>query len=211
MIVDFTGKVAVVTGAAGGIGYVCTQTLLESGARVALVDVNQAALDRAAEKLSALGTVQGFAADLSNVEAIAPAVTQVRSALGEIDVLIQCAGLMGGKPGLEITRADWDKVQDVNARGLFFMMQQVVAQSMRQRDCEFCLHGGDPGHASSNVLCILCCIQRRGCGHYHAGRGGVGLSGRAGELCGARRRGDSGHAGNGFPAGGGGANSHEKA
>ena len=45
MLVDFTGKIAVVTGAAGGIGYVCAKTLLESGAKVALVDVNQAVLD----------------------------------------------------------------------------------------------------------------------------------------------------------------------
>lgn len=48
MLVDFTGKIAVVTGAAGGIGYVCAKTLLESGAKVALVDVNQAVLDKAA-------------------------------------------------------------------------------------------------------------------------------------------------------------------
>ena len=126
MLVDFTGKIAVVTGAAGGIGYVCAKTLLESGAKVALVDVNQAVLDKAAGELSSLGTVQGFAVDLSNVDAIAPAVTRVRQALGEIDVLVQCAGLMGGKPGLEVTQADWDKTQNVNARGLFFMMQQVA-------------------------------------------------------------------------------------
>ena len=133
MLVDFTGKIAVVTGAAGGIGYVCAKTLLESGAKVALVDVNQAVLDIAAGELSSLGTVQGFAVDLSNVDAIAPAVTRVRQALGEIDVLVQCAGLMGGKPGLEVTQADWDKTQNVNARGLFFMMQQVVSPSMQSR------------------------------------------------------------------------------
>ena len=126
MLVDFTGKIAVVTGATGGIGYVCAKTLLESGAKVALVDVNQAVLDKAAGELSSLGTVQGFAVDLSNVDAIAPAVTRVRQALGEIDVLVQCAGLMGGKPGLEVTQADWDKTQNVNARGLVFMMPVVV-------------------------------------------------------------------------------------
>lgn len=53
--------------------------------------------------------------------------------MGEVDVLVQCAGLMGGKPGLEIQQSDWDKVQNVNARGLFFMMQQVVGQSMKDR------------------------------------------------------------------------------
>lgn len=130
MIVDFTGKTAIVTGAAGGVGYVCAKVLLESGAKVAVVDLKP---EKAAAELSALGTVKGYALDLSNVDAIALVVEQIRQDLGEVDVLVQCAGLMGGKPGLEIQQSDWDKVQNVNARGLFFMMQQVVGQSMKDR------------------------------------------------------------------------------
>ena len=133
MLIDFTGKVAVVTGGAGGIGYTCTKTLLESGAAVAILGRSQAALDKAVGELSAFGTVRGYALDLADVDAIAPVVTAIRSDLGEIDVLVQCAGLMGGKPGLEITREEWDAAQNTNARGLFFMMQQVVAQSMKDR------------------------------------------------------------------------------
>lgn len=133
MLIDFTGKTAIVTGAAGGIGYVCAKTLLESGAKVAILDINQAALDKAADSLSAFGTVKGYTVNLAETDTIAPAVSKVRAELGEIDVLVQCAGLMGGKPGLEVTPADWDKTQNVNARGLFFMMQQVVAQSMQGR------------------------------------------------------------------------------
>lgn len=130
MLIDFTGKTAIVTGAAGGIGYACAKTLLGSGAKVAVVDLSP---DKAVEELSALGTVKGYALDLSNVNAIGPVVEQIRKDLGEADVLVQCAGLMGGKPGLEIEQSDWDKAQDVNARGLFFMMQQVVGQSMKNR------------------------------------------------------------------------------
>ena len=100
---------------------------------MAILDVNQAALDRAAAELSPLGEVRGYAIDLSDADAIAPTVAKVRSEMGEIAVLVQCAGLMGGKPGLEVTQADWDKTQNVNARGLFFMMQQVVSQSMQSR------------------------------------------------------------------------------
>ena len=133
MLIDFTGKTAVVTGAAGGIGLVCARTLLESGAKVAVVDVTAQAAEKAAETLSSLGTVKGYALDLSDTAAIAPAVERIRADLGEIDVLVQCAGLMGGKPGLEVTVADWDKSLNVNARGLFFMMQQMVAQSMNGR------------------------------------------------------------------------------
>ena len=127
MILDFTGKVAVVTGASGGIGMVVARTLLESGATVAVVDL---VTDKAVTELSAYGTVKGYPLDLSNVDAIAPVVENIRADLGEISVLIQCAGLMGGKPGLEVTQADWDRSINVNSRGLFFMMQQVVGQSM---------------------------------------------------------------------------------
>lgn len=132
MNITFHDQLAVVTGATGGIGYVCAKTLLESGAKVALVDINQEALDRVARELSEFGTVQGFALNLAEVDSIAPVVTKIREAMGEISVLIQCAGLMGAKPGLEITQADWDKTLNVNSRGLFFMMQQVVAQSMQK-------------------------------------------------------------------------------
>lgn len=133
MLIDFTGKVAAVTGGAGGIGYACVKTLLESGAAVAILDVNQKALTQATESLGNLGTVRGYTVNLADTETIAPAVEKIRKEMGEIDVLVQCAGLMGGKPGLEVTLADWDKTQNVNARGLFFMMQQVVAQSMQHR------------------------------------------------------------------------------
>ena len=133
MVIDYTGKVAVVTGGAGGIGYSCVKLLLESGAAVAVADVDQTALDRAAATLSQYGMVRTYAVDLSDTDSIAPAVERICGELGEIDVLIQCAGLMGGKPGLEVTQADWDRALNVNARGLFFMMQQVVAQSMASR------------------------------------------------------------------------------
>lgn len=130
MNVEFNGKTAVVTGGAGGIGFFCAKTLLESGAHVVLLGSNPQKLEKAAEDLKAFGSVSWVDADLAKVEAIAPAVEKIVQSFGGIDVLVQCAGLMGGKPGLEITPEEWDRAQDVNARGLFFMMQQVVKQSM---------------------------------------------------------------------------------
>ena len=133
MLVSFENQVAAVTGGAGGIGYVVAKTLLESGAKVVILDVNQKALDQAVESLGALGTVSGVCINLADVDSIAPAVKSIVDSYGGIDVLIQCAGLMGGKPGLEVTVEDWDRALNVNSRGLFFMMQQVVAQSMGKR------------------------------------------------------------------------------
>ena len=135
MLIEFHGQLALVTGGAGGIGYTCVKTLLESGARVAILDVNQAALDRAAAELSPLGEVRGYAIDLSDADAIAPTGAKVRSEMGEIAVLVQCAGLMGGMPGLVVSLGVWDRALNVYDRGLLFLMQQVVEQSMAR-------HGG---------------------------------------------------------------------
>ena len=133
MLVSFENQVAAVTGGAGGIGYTVAKTLLESGARVVILDVNREALDKAVGSLGEFGAVSGVCINLADVDSIAPAVKAIVDEYGSIDVLIQCAGLMGGKPGLEVTVEDWDRALNVNSRGLFFMMQQVVAQSMAEK------------------------------------------------------------------------------
>lgn len=130
MKIEFNGQVAVVTGGVGGIGMACVRELAASGAQVAVLDRACPKLDALTDTFADVGKVRGFALDLSDPASITAAVGQVRREMGEIRVLVQCAGLMGGKPGLEVTPEDWDRAQNVNARGSFFMMQQVVAQSM---------------------------------------------------------------------------------
>lgn len=132
MNVDFSGKVAVVTGAGSGIGFTCAKLLAESGATVAMVGRNAAKIQQAAEMLKDSGKVYPYALDISDVASIAGVVEKIRADLGEIRVLIQAAGLMTGGPALELEEAAWDRVLNTNAKGTFFMMQQVVKQSMSQ-------------------------------------------------------------------------------
>ena len=133
MNITFHGKLAVVTGGARGIGYVCARTLLESGAAVAVADLMGDTLPEAVESLRRFGSVSGFALDLSKPETIPAVIRRIRREMGEIDVLVQTAALIRERPGLEITPGEWDETMDVNLRGLFFVMQQVVAQSMKDR------------------------------------------------------------------------------
>ncbi len=81
------------------------------------------------------GEVHPYALDVSAPEDIAPVVERIRAELGEIGVLIQAAGVMSGGDALELTPEQFDSVFATNARGCFFMMQQVVRQSMKD-------HGG---------------------------------------------------------------------
>lgn len=131
MIIDFTGKVAVVTGAGSGIGFACAQALAQSGAVVAMVGRSEAKIRQAAEMLKNDGDVHPYAVDVADADSLADAVARIRADLGEIRVLIQAAGVMTGGPGLELAPADWDRVLGTNAKGTFFMMQQVVKQSMQ--------------------------------------------------------------------------------
>ena len=137
MNIDYTGRVAVVTGAGSGIGFACAKLLAESGAIVAMAGRNPDKIEKAADMLRAEGlpNVHPYALDVADPAAIPAVVERIRADLGEIAVLVQAAGVMTGGPALELEPAAWDRVLDTNARGTFFMMQQVVKQSMAR-------HGG---------------------------------------------------------------------
>lgn len=165
MEIRFDGKVALVTGATGGIGFVCAKTLAESGAKVAIVGSSPERLEKAVSSLSQSGTVKGYLLDISKAEEISPVIQRIREELGEISVLVQAAGLLRGKSGIDVTQEDWDETLSVNARGLFFVMQQVVKQSM-------CETGGSIVNISSMAgirgMRIPMCSA-----HYSASKGAV--------------------------------------
>ena len=133
MNIDFTGRVAVVSGAGSGIGFACAEALAKSGAAVAMVGRNADKIQKAAAMLADAGTVAPYALDIADAAAIPAVVERIRADLGEISVLIQAAGVMTGGPGLELTPEAWDAVMETNAKGTFFLMQQVVKQSMAAR------------------------------------------------------------------------------
>jgi NAD(P)-dependent dehydrogenase (short-subunit alcohol dehydrogenase family) len=123
---DISGRVALVTGASRGIGRAIAQGLAEAGASIALCSRKQADLLQIAEELRALGArAEVFPADLARVAEIQALVRDVLGRMGQIDILVNVAGVNRRRPSTEITEQDWDTVLDLNLKGLFFTSQAV--------------------------------------------------------------------------------------
>lgn len=104
---DLSGRVAFVVGASRGIGRAISRGLAEAGASVALCSRTQADLLQAAQEIRALGArAEVFAADVSRVAEIHALVTDVLDRMGQIDILVNVAGVNRRKPSTEITEED---------------------------------------------------------------------------------------------------------
>jgi len=126
---DFSlkGKVALVTGGASGIGAAIATAFIRKGARVALVDVN---LENAAAKATELGDAAvPFSCDVSNPDSVAKAVTDVQAAFGQLDILVNCAGVVFLAPAETLPLDYWDKTIAINLKGSF-LVTQTVGQAM---------------------------------------------------------------------------------
>jgi NAD(P)-dependent dehydrogenase (short-subunit alcohol dehydrogenase family) len=121
------GRVAVVTGAASGIGLAIGRRLAGEDHRVALLDLDGDAAARAAEDLGADGRATlACAVDVSDRGAVDAALEKVRSELGPVEIMVTSAGLDEFTPFTEITPAAWDRMLAVNLTGTFHCLQAAV-------------------------------------------------------------------------------------
>jgi len=131
MEIRLDGKVAVINGGTGNLGKALAQRMVENGAKVALIARNQEKLDKTVAELSVFGTVKAFSADITDVSATADLVKKIRQEMGEIDILINSAAKMTGGDSLDTTEETWDGAFALNPKGMFFLMKEVVGQSMK--------------------------------------------------------------------------------
>ncbi len=125
------GKVAIVTGGAGGLGRAFARAMAQAGADVAIVDVDREGLDAAAVELAAAVPQRrfvGISCDVREPPQVRETVSQVRERLGRVDILVNNAGgsLYTPKNLDEIEESHWDLVLDVNLKGAFLFCQAVV-------------------------------------------------------------------------------------
>lgn len=121
------GKVCLITGAAQGIGLATAMKFAREGATVVVCDVKQAGVDAAVAQCEALGaTALGFVMDVTQREMVDAVVVQVKARLGRIDVLVNNAGITQDARLQKMTLEQFDRVIDVNLRGVFHCAQAVT-------------------------------------------------------------------------------------
>ncbi len=130
---SLTGKVAVITGGAKGIGLACAERLAADGAKVVIADIEETAGEAAAAEMSASGREAMFVTcDVSKKLDIRNLVTATLDAYGAIDILVNNAGIVAAGDFLDISEADFDRVLAVNLKGAFLVGQAVARQMVEQ-------------------------------------------------------------------------------
>jgi len=126
MTARLTNKVSIITGAAQGIGQATAFKFAAEGAIVIVCDVKQAAVDETVAQCRALGaTAEGFAMDVTQRAVVDDVVAKVKAKFGRIDVLVNNAGITMDSSLKKMTIEQFDKVIDVNLRGVFHCSQAV--------------------------------------------------------------------------------------
>lgn len=126
-------KVAIITGGARGIGFAVAKRYLEEGAAVALWDLDREGLDKACENLGNIGPrVTGMVVNVTDPASVKEAMDQVEKELGNIDIMVNNAGITADAMLHKMDDSQWQRVIDVNLKGVFNCGREVASR-MRDR------------------------------------------------------------------------------
>jgi len=161
---DLSGKAAVVTGGAMGIGQAISFRLAEAGASVMIADLDMEAAEKTAEEIKAKGgKAQAIRADASSTADAKKVAQATVKAFGSYDILVNNAGIYPLAPVMEVDEGLWDKVLDVNLKGPFLYSQAAAGEMIKAG------HGGK----IVNIASIDGLHPNGQATHYNASKGGV--------------------------------------
>lgn len=161
MNIDFTGKTAIVTGGASGIGYAIAEQLADSGATVIVADLDQDKADAAAKEISA--SALGVKVDVGDEDSVQAMVRFAKEKTGRLDYLVNNAGIGGANAPLgEYPTDSWRKVIDVNLNGVFYGLRYAIPEMKAAG-----------GGAIVNIASILGSVGIAGSGAYVAAKHAV--------------------------------------
>jgi len=160
-------KIALVTGASKGIGLGIASALGRESCQLAIVDIDEPALNAAAKEIEALGVkVLPIKCDVSQKDQVDEAVKKTVATFGSLDILVNNAGIYPFVPFVKMTETDWDKVMSVNLKSIFLFSRAAI-EVMPQ------------GGRIINISSIASLVGFAGLVHYCASKGGVNAMIRA--------------------------------
>lgn len=132
-VFDLSGKTALVTGGAAGIGFGISYRLAEAGAAVVIADINEENAKKAAKKLRGGGWKAAFVgADVSKKGDAEAMVKYAVDTFGSLDILVNNAGIYPNIMVMQMSDEDWDKVIDINLKGVYLCTKAAAAQMIKQ-------------------------------------------------------------------------------
>jgi glucose 1-dehydrogenase/2-deoxy-D-gluconate 3-dehydrogenase len=164
-ILDLSGKVALVTGGGQGIGEAICRRLAEAGAAVVITDIKDDGARVAADIAKAGGKATFLRADVAVTADAQRSVAAAVNAYGRLDVLVNNAALVGPAAVLDIDEALWDRVLDIDLKGVFFQAQAAARQFIKQGQ----------GGKIINIASVDAVLPVGGLTAYDAAKGGVAM------------------------------------
>ena len=160
---ELNNKVAMVTGAARGLGQAIAVKMAEAGADLALCDLNAEWLEETAGKVKALGRrVECYSVNVAEGDSVTAGVKAIQNDFGKVDVLINNAGITKDGLIMRMSEDDWDAVLNVNLKGVFLCTKAVTRLMMKQRS-----------GTVVNIASVIGLMGNAGQANYAASKGGV--------------------------------------
>ena len=171
---DFSNKTVVITGSARGIGRAIAEKFASQGANVVISDLNQEAVDKVAAEIGE--NAAGFKADVTNPDEVDDLFKKVKEKFGQVDIVVNNAGITRDKLMIRMDEKDWDMVLDINLKGSFLVTKTAARIMMKQRSGRII-----------NISSVVGVTGNAGQANYSASKAGlIGLTKSAAKELGAR-------------------------
>ncbi len=167
---NLKGKVAIVTGAARGIGAAIAKKLAECGADVAICDLKAEWCDETVKALEALGAkAKGYGVNVAVSAEVDACVKAVIADFGKVDIMVNNAGITKDGLLMRMSDEDWDAVLNVNLKGTFLFTRAVARPMMKNKAAD----GTQLGGSIINIASVVGIMGNAGQANYTASKGGV--------------------------------------